>query len=46
LTLVPVRFADKPVADRLVLRTVSGWELSLPLAVDAEWLACVLKRLS
>ena len=45
LTLVPVRVAGKPSDETIVLRTLTGWELRLPLTVDPVWLTDILKRL-
>ena len=44
LTLVPVRVAGKPRDETIVLRTLTGWELSLPLTVDPVWLTDILTR--
>ena len=44
LTLIPVRVNSKANADALILHSPSGWRLSVPAIVSADWLAGLLRR--
>jgi len=44
LTLIPARVAAAQT-DALVLRSPTGWQLTLPVTVEGTWLAELLKRL-
>ena len=45
LTLVPVRVTERKISESLVLRSPGGWELHLPVAVEAQWILSVLRQL-
>ena len=45
LTLVPVKLQGGSPRDVIVLRSDAGWEVYLPMEIDAAWLVDVLKRL-
>ena len=45
LTLLPVRLSAKSSTENIVVRSPSGWQLELPGAVEAAWLATLLRQL-
>lgn len=46
LNLVPVQVTTKNASGNMVVRSPSGWQLELPSAVEAAWLATLLRQLS
>lgn len=46
LTLVPLRVSDQSPSANMRLHGPSGWQLELPSAVEAAWLATLLRQLS
>lgn len=45
VTLVPVQLQEAKGAD-VVLQNTTGWQLTIPSGVSAQWLASVLRGLS
>ena len=45
LTLVPVQMASPSAGRELVLQGRSGWRLTVPASVSAQWLAELIGRL-
>lgn len=46
LTLVPVHLSGQALSESMRLHSPGGWQLALPVTVDAAWLASLLRQLS
>jgi len=46
LTLLPLTVRDPVAGGELLLRHASGWQLVLPAAVEAAWLAGLLRGMA
>ena len=46
LTLVPLRLLNQSRSESMRLHSPGGWQLELPGAVEAVWLATLLRQLS
>lgn len=45
LTLLPVHLSGQALSEIMRLHSPGGWQLALPVTVDAAWLASLLREL-